>query len=555
MKVNAPPASARSKARLAVLEGPCTPRPRVWVESRRRILCVAPANTKSFGTFHHAFPLTGTRGMMPPQGLLLIASYLPEAWEVRFVDENVRAVHDRDFQWAEAVFLSGMHVQRPAIDRLNARARSFGKLTVLGGASVSACPEWYPHVDLLHVGELGDATDALIARLDRGVARPEVQEIYTTTNRLPLTEFPTPAYQHVRFADYFLGNIQASSGCPFRCEFCDIPELYGRNPRLKTPRQITAELDAMLARGNPGMVYFVDDNFVGNRKAAMELLPVLVAWQKKRGYPVQFACEATLNLAQWPAVLDLMREAYFTTIFCGIETPEEEALKFMHKEQNLRLPILDAVRTLNDYGLEVVSGIIVGLDTDTETTADRILHFIEASRIPLLTINILHALPKTPLWRRLEAAGRLVDPSGRESNVEFLLPYETVVAMWHRCVAEAFTPEAVYARFEHQIRHTYPNRKRIPARGRLDPGTIAKGLSILARVFWKVGLRADYRRRFWRMALPTLARGRVEDALHTALIAHHLIQFARDCAGDRQASFINVFSGEGPHSPALWPLE
>src|SRR5262249_8545803 len=150
---------------------------------------------------------------------------------------------------------------------------------------------------------------------------------------------------------------------PYRCEFCDIPELYGRNPRLKVPAQVTAELDAMLARRNPGGVYFVDDNFIGNRKAALDLLRELVRWQEARGFPVEFACEATLNLAQAPQLLELMREAHFHTVFCGIETPEEHALEFMHKEQNLCQPILDAVRTLNGYGLEVVSGIILGLDT------------------------------------------------------------------------------------------------------------------------------------------------------------------------------------------------
>lgn len=518
------------------------PRARYRPRNRRRILCVFPHYTHSFGTFDHAFSLMGVRAFMPPQGILVIASYLPVEWEVRFVDENVRRATDADYRWADAVFMSGMHVQREHIHAINARAHAFDKITVLGGPSVSGCPEWYPEVDILHVGELGDATDALIARLDESVQRPQRQEVYTTQERLPLTEFTIPAYHQINLNDYFLASVQFSSGCPYRCEFCDIPELYGRNPRLKTPQQVTAELDSMLARGNPGAVYFVDDNFIGNRKAAIALLKELVRWQEERGYPVEFACEATLNLAQVPEVLELMREAYFCTVFCGIETPEEEALKFIHKEHNLRQPILEAVQTLNSYGLEVVSGIILGLDTDTPTTGERILQFIEASGIPMLTINILHALPKTPLWRRLEAENRIVEKPGRESNVEFLLPYETIMGMWRECVTRAYTPEALYRRFAYQMQHTYPNRKKLPAtKARVNAKNLYRGLSILARLLWQVGVWSDYRRRFWQMAWPALRQGDIESVIHVGVVAHHLIQFARECAqGQGEMSFYSA---------------
>jgi hopanoid C-2 methylase len=197
----------------------------------------------------------------------------------------------------------------------------------------------------------------------------------------------------VNLNHYFLANVQFSSGCPYRCEFCDIPELYGRNPRMKTPEQVVAELDAMRQSGNLGAVYFVDDNFVGDRRAAMKLLPHLIDWQKRNGYPLQFACEATLNLAQSPKLLAMMREAYFCTVFCGIETPEPEALHSISKDQNLSMPILEAIKVLNSYGMEVVSGIIIGLDTDTPETADRILEFIRLSQIPITYFMLYLELP------------------------------------------------------------------------------------------------------------------------------------------------------------------
>lgn len=508
--------------------------------SKRKILCVFPKYSRSFGTFHHAYPLMRhVKAFMPPQGILVAAAYLPEAWEVRFVDENIQSAKKKDYQWADVVITSGMHIQRPQINRINDLAHQYGKITVVGGPSVSGCPEYYPNFDLLHIGELGDAMDKLIEYLDNHTDRPPQQIRFETRDRLPLEKFPIPAYHLLNLNQYFIANVQFSSGCPYRCEFCDIPELYGQNPRLKTPEQVLAELDAMLESGNPGAVYFVDDNFVGNRRAVTELLPHLIEWQKKNGYPVQFACEATLNIAQSPKLLEMMREAYFGTVFCGIETPEPEALKSMSKDQNLSVPILDAIKTLNSYGLEVVSGIILGLDTDTPETGDRILEFIRLSNIPMLTINLLYALPKTPLWRRLETEGRLNFEEGRESNVEFLMPYDEVVAMWQRTVTEAYEPEFLFQRFAYQCEHTYPNRIKPPkSPARVNKENVRRGLTMMAKLFFHAGVISSYRKTFWKMAKPEIKKGKIERLLSVGLVAHHLIEFTKECAkGKESASF------------------
>jgi len=508
--------------------------------TRRRILCVSPRYAPSFGTFQYAYPFFGgrVRAFMPPQGLLVVASYLPPSWEVRLVDENSRPATADDFRWADAVFVSGMHVQRAHIEDIIARAHAQGTLAVVGGPSVSGCPEYYPDADILHLGELGDATDRLFEYLDTHAGRPPRQLRFETVERLALADFPTPAYSLIRLREYFIASIQFSSGCPYTCEFCDIPELYGRNPRLKSPEQVLGELDAIVA-GGATTVYFVDDNFIGNQKAALELLPHLIAWQARHRYPLRFACEATLNLAKNERVLALMREAGFVTVFCGIETPEPAALRAMSKEQNLRMPMVEAVGRLNRHGMEVVSGIILGLDTDGPQTADRILEFVEASKIPLLTINVLYALPKTPLWRRLERDGRLSYEPGRESNVVFRVPYETVMAAWRRCIAAAYTPEAIYRRFAHQARHTFPHRARFPTSPhRASWRNALMGAGILARVVWRIGVRGDYRRTFWRMAAAALRAGRIEEVIHVAVVSHHLIQFTRDCLqGVGESSF------------------
>ena len=510
------------------------------VRSQRRVLCVFPAYSPSFGTFENAYALKGgVRAFMPPQGILVIAAYLPKEWEVRFVDENIRPARARDFRWADVVFVSGMHIQRQQIVDIHRRAHLHGKTTVLGGPSVSGAPDWYGEFDYLHLGELGDGTDRLIAALDASCSPPGQQIRFATTDRLAMTAFPVPAYRLAELDRYFLASVQFSSGCPYRCDFCDIPALYGRNPRLKSPEQLIAELDAIVSQSNLGAIYFVDDNFIGNRKAVRELLPYLIDWQRRNGYPVRFACEATLNIAKQPELLEMMRQAYFCTLFCGIETPELGALRAMSKDHNAQMSILEAVATLNSYGIEVVSGIILGLDTDTVQTPDHIIEFIRRSHIPMLTINLLQALPRTPLWERLREEGRLVEAEGRESNIAFRLPYDDVIAMWRRCIATAYAPEELYRRFAHNLQHTYPSRiKPPPSPARANWANIRKALRMLRNIIIRVGLFADYRATFWRLARPLLRQGDFEPVIHIGLVAHHLITFAREAvSGEQNASF------------------
>jgi len=523
------------------------------VKNQRRILCVFPHYTPAFGTFNHAYRLMkGVRAFMPPQGLLLIAAYMPQQWQVRFIDENIRKASEADFSWADAVLVSGMHVQARQIHDIAARAHKAGKVVLLGGPSVSASPEIYPEIDYLHIGELGDATDQLIARLDESVARPSAQLRLETKDRVPLHDFPIPAYDLIPLKNYLMLTLQFSSGCPYLCEFCDIPNLYGRQPRLKTPAQITAELDAMRTqKGHPPVVYFVDDNFIGNRKAAKDMLPHLLAWQKQHGYPMQFACEATLNIAKQPEILRLMRECSFLGLFVGIETPEADALKAMRKNQNVAVPMMESIKTLNDYGLEVTSGIILGLDTDSDDTEVRLKDFIDISQIPMLTINLLQALPKTPLWDRLKLAGRLADEPTLESNVRFLRPYEEVVAMWRRCIAYANDPERLFARFHHQVEATYVNRMITPARGKLNWANLSGALVLAFRVVLHIGILSDYRKPFWRAARHSLRRGQIDAVLGMGFIAHHLIQFTREALrGEQNASYYSTKLRTATHAPS-----
>jgi radical SAM superfamily enzyme YgiQ (UPF0313 family) len=507
---------------------------------RRRVLLVFPKFSHSFGTFNHAFPLMNVKAFMPPQGILLVAALLPEAWEARFIDENIRAVRAEDWAWADVVFTSGMHIQREQIRDIVCRAHRFGKPVALGGPSVSSAPQWYPTVDYLHLGEAGDGTLRLFEQIDRSLARPGRPMQFRTLDTLPLDQFPVPAYRLIRVLDYLLGSVQFSSGCPFACEFCDIPALYGRKPRLKQPEQIIRELDE-LAAGGAVSIYFVDDNFIGNPRAARKLLPHLVAWQKQRDYSIRLSCEATLNIVEHPDILEQMRQAFFTNIFIGIETPDPAALKAMRKSQNLRSPILEAVQALNRYGLEVAGGMIMGLDTDTPETPRAIIDFARQSWIPILTVNILYALPHTPLYERLDKAGRILpdeDSLHRDSNIKFLVPYEDVLGQWLAVIEEIYRPEVLYARYEYNAEHTYPHRlsSTHPWQQAIWRN-LQRGLSILMRLICRVGLAGDYRRLFWGMASRQLRQGKVETMFQVAMVAHHLITYARECLqGKLQAS-------------------
>jgi radical SAM superfamily enzyme YgiQ (UPF0313 family) len=272
-------------------------------------------------------------------------------------------------------------------------------------------------------------------------------------------------------------------------------------------------------------------------------MPHLVEWQKRRDYAVRLSCEATLNMASHTKVLEQMREAFFTNVFFGIETPEPRALKAMSKGQNLRAPILESIATFNKYGIEAASGIIMGLDTDSPETPQAIIDFAKDSNIPIMTVNILYALPKTALYDRLQKANRLLpNAEDRDSNIIFLQPYETVVRDWQRVIGEVFRPETLYERYAYNSIHTYPNR--VKPKNPMSQATlpnILRALGIFRRIVWKVGIKSDYRKLFWNMAWRELKQGNVESVFQIAMVAHHLITYARECTqGKMQSSNYSI---------------
>jgi radical SAM superfamily enzyme YgiQ (UPF0313 family) len=358
------------------------------------------------------------KGFMPPQGILVITALIPDEWEIKFVDENIARVTPEEFAWADVVFVSGMHIQRHRIHDITRRAHDAGKVVALGGPSVSSAPDYYPDVDLLHCGEAGDATLRLFQRLDETVERPEKQIIYRTVERLPMSEFPTPAYHRINIRDYLLGSVQFSSGCPYTCEFCDIPALYGRNPRLKSPEQVVRELDQLADGGCVSSISWTTISSAIPRRPRAARRPDRMAEAARLPGASRLRGDAQHGRAHAHPGEDAA--GLFHQLLFRDRDARPAALKAMKKGQNMRMPILEAVQTVNRYGIEAASGIIMGLDTDTDETPQALMDFAEVSQIPIMTVNILYALPNTALYTRLEKENRVLhDAEDRDSNIVF----------------------------------------------------------------------------------------------------------------------------------------
>jgi radical SAM superfamily enzyme YgiQ (UPF0313 family) len=489
---------------------------------------------------------------MPPQGILTVAAYAARRFEVRVVDENATPLTASDLDWADAVFVSGMHPHKRRMADIAKAAHKFGKLAVAGGPSVSGCPRYHPDFDVLHIGELGDATDVLLQMIETSVERPQKQIVLRTKVKLPIEDFPIPAYDKIDLTRYMVLSIQWSSGCPFTCEFCDIPELYGRNPRFKSAERLTRELEVIMKQQPMGAIWFVDDNLIGNRRAAKALMPHLIDWQKRSGYQMRLAGEASIDLAGEEGLLELMREAYFTDLFFGIESADRDTLAAISKKQNIRKPLLESVKKINEHGIELSSGIIFGFDSDGPDTAEKAIAFVNETQIPIIVFNLLYALPSTPLWRRLEKEGRLLpDSEADETNIRFKLPNEQVAEMYRRAVDVLYEPKSLYERFRYNANYTYPNRKDLPlSRFPLTSPAVQFGLRSMGRVLWKLGTRGDYRMEFWKLALELFKTGSLDHLVYAGAMGHHFIQFREDILHGRVR--LSTFSHrEGEHAPSL----
>jgi radical SAM superfamily enzyme YgiQ (UPF0313 family) len=429
--------------------------------SGKKMLLLYPKTPDTYWSFKHALKFIGKKALMPPLGLATIAALFPEGYDIRIIDMNAEALRDKDLLWADLVLLSAMIVQKASFTGVVERCTGLGIPTAAGGPYPTSCFQEIRGVDYFILGE-GETTFPLFLKdWEKGCPRP----VYEEASKPSMSCTPVPRFDLFDVRKYNVLPLQFSRGCPFGCEFCDIVSLFGRVPRTKPPARFIQELDAAMSTGFDGSIFVVDDNFIGNKAAVKELLREIALWQKTRKRRVQFCTEASINLASDPELLDLMVEAGFYMVFVGLETPVESSLECAGKTQNLNGDVLEAVRTIQARGIEVSGGFIVGFDTDPGDVFDRQIGFIKDLAVPTAMIGILTALPRTRLFDRLKAEGRLLAASSGNNthdldmNFKPVLPREQLVTGYLRILSEIYSPKVYFKRCLEFFRRLPPARQ------------------------------------------------------------------------------------------------
>jgi radical SAM superfamily enzyme YgiQ (UPF0313 family) len=493
-----------------------------------RVLLLYPLFPKSFWSFDKAIELIGRKASFPPLGMITVAAILPQTWEFRLVDRNVRFETEDDWAWADLVIVSGMIVQKPDLLHQIREAKRRGKLVVVGGPYVTSVPEAAQEagVDFLILDEGEITLPLFVEALERG----ETSGIFRANGEKPdVTNTPIPRYDLLDLSAYSDMSVQFSRGCPFQCEFCDIIVLYGRKPRTKAPAQLLAELQYLYDLGWRRSVFLVDDNFIGNKRNVKLLLRELGPWMAERGYPFRLSTEASVDLGQDPELLDLMIAANFGSVFVGIETPDTDSLTLTQKFQNTRNSLMEAVETINRAGLRVMAGFIIGFDGEKSGAGRRIIDFVEATAIPQALFSMLQALPNTALWHRLQKEGRLLE--GREEAdirqttlINFIptRPLEELAREYVSCFWELYEPDRYLARvYRHllQMKPT-PHKKKFKMPGLVD-------IRALLIICWRQGLKRNTRFQFWRQLFSILRHNpsRFESYLTNCAHLEHFLEY------------------------------
>lgn len=465
------------------------------------ILLVYPHYPDSFWSFRHALKFIDRKASFPPLGLLTVAAMLPGDWEKMLVDMNVRPLSDQDLEWADYVFISAMTIQRKSAQLVIDRCRLRGVKIVAGGPLFTACHDDFSEVDHLVLGEAELTLPPFLADLRSGGAR----HLYSEDKLADLTMTPIPLWNLIEVRNYAAMNIQYGRGCPFDCEFCDITALFGRIPRSKSLKQVLAELESLYVRGWRGAVFFVDDNFIGDKnKLKKEVLPAIIGWMEEKGRPFYFYTEASIDLADDPHLMELMVRAGFEEVFIGIETPNEESNAESGKVQNRNRDLLSSVKTIQRAGLQVHGGFIVGFDSDPPTIFDRQILFIQESGIVTAMIGLLSAIRGTRLHQRMFQEGRLLG-EGTGSNTPLDLNFVTrmktdqLLGGYLTILNTIYSPKNYYQRVIRLLREYRPLHL---GKFHLQPGYV--GALFKSMLF--LGVVGKERLHFWKLFFWTLSR-------------------------------------------------
>lgn len=486
------------------------------------ILLIYPATPDTFWSFKHVLRFVSKRASFPPLGLLTVAAMLPREWNLKLVDMNVSDLKDLDLRWADYVMLSAMIVHKGAVPEIVRRCKTFSKPIIAGGPLFTTGYEAFPEIPHFVLGEAEEIMPALVEDIRRG----RVQPFYQTSNWPDVTKTPPPRLDLIDMGHYVTMPVQFSRGCPFDCEFCDVIIMNGRVPRQKSTAQMIAELEILRSKGWRDMVFVVDDNFIGNRQKTEALLREIILWREKTGAEMGFLTEASANLADDPVLCELMVRAGFKKIFVGIETPSIESLKECGKVQNRSRDLVETVQVLQQAGLEVMGGFIVGFDADKDDIFNRQFEFIQRSGVATAMVGLLNALPRTRLYQRLLKEGRL-ETESTGNNTEAALNFrpklnrEHLINGYRELMKKLYEPNVYYLRIGTFLKNYRSRGPKLRLSG-ADFGAFLKS-------FWLLGVRYRGRRAYWRFCLITLVMhpGKFRDAMELAIIGHHFRLVAR----------------------------
>lgn len=481
-----------------------------------KILLIYPEFPDTFWSFKHALKFIKKKASLPPLGLLTVGALLPTTWKKRLLDLNVHKLTDKHLAWADYVFLSAMTVQRKASERIISRCKQANIPIVAGGPLFTMDYEEFDAVDHFVLNEAEITLPSFLEDLAKGTPK----RLYTTDEYADMRVTPPPLWSLLNLDDYSGMAVQFSRGCPYNCDFCNVTALLGHRPRIKSAQQIIKELDELRTSGWRGSVFFVDDNFIGNRRyLKKDLLPALIRWRKgKLGF--SFHTEASINLADDDELIDLMTQAGFTKVFIGIETPDEESLAECSKGQNTNRNMVEDVKHLQRSGLEVQGGFIVGFDSDTSSIFQRQIDFIQQSGIVTAMVGLLQAPPGTKLFKRLKAENRLLghmsgDNVDGSTNIIPLMGLEKLVQGYQYLMENIYSPHHYYQRVKTFLKEYQPPSIRAPFNW--------TQMMAFFRSIYRLGIVGEERKEYWDLLLWTLKKrpALFSTAVTMAIYGHH----------------------------------
>jgi radical SAM superfamily enzyme YgiQ (UPF0313 family) len=468
-----------------------------------KILLIYPEYPDTFWSFKHALKFVSKTAAYPPLGILTVASMLPSEWEKKLVDLNVDALSDADVKWADYVFISAMVVQKDSAKQIIARCNALARKVVVGGPLFTTEPDEFPEADHLVLNEAEETLPMFLADLAAGNPR----RIYVSDHHPEITHTPIPMWSLINMKKYSSMAVQYSRGCPFNCEFCDITYLDGHTPRTKDTAQILAEFDSLYSHGWRGSIFVVDDNFIGNKKKLKnETLPAVIEWMEKRKNPYNLFTEASINLADDVELMRLMVRAGFSKVFIGIETPNEASLSECDKTQNTNRDMAANVKLIQNEGLEVMAGFIVGFDNDPATIFKSQISFIQKTGIVTAMVGLLNAPKGTRLYQRLKGENRLLKETFTGDNMDFCLNFvpkmnrETLINGYRNVLSTIYSPKHYYERVKTLLKEYHPRVK--TGRSQIHWFHVQG----LVNCMWFLGVREKGRRYYWRLVAYTMFR-------------------------------------------------